>query len=96
RLIYKRRMEILVSGLSQAGFKAKMPEATFYLWVPIKGSSLDFSERLLKDTGVVVTPGIGFGKYGEGFIRFSLTSPDDKIKEVVSRIKNTYTYVFSY
>ncbi len=87
RGVYKRRMEILVNGLFSLGFKAQMPKATFYLWVETEGSSLDFSERLLKEGGVVATPGIGFGKYGEGFIRFSVTSSDEKIKEAIARIK---------
>jgi len=86
REVYKKRMEILVSSLSRMGFNVQMPSATFYLWVKIKGSSLDFSEALLKDTGVVVTPGIGFGKYGEGFVRFSVTSPERKIKEAMKRL----------
>ncbi|MEW6007661.1 MAG: aminotransferase class I/II-fold pyridoxal phosphate-dependent enzyme, partial [bacterium] len=90
RKVYKRRLDILASGLSSCGFKVDMPKATFYLFLPIKGSSLDFSERLLKDTGVVVTPGIGFGKYGKGFVRFSLTSPDKRIEEAVARIKKGF------
>ncbi|MEW6103397.1 MAG: LL-diaminopimelate aminotransferase [bacterium] len=92
RKVYKRRLDILTDGLSSCGFKVDMPKATFYLWASIKGPSLDFSEKLLKDTGVVATPGIGFGKYGEGFIRFSVASPDERIKEAVSRIKKWHSF----
>jgi LL-diaminopimelate aminotransferase len=87
RELYQRRRDLLVEGLKGSGFNVYKPQATFYLWVQIEGSSMDFTERLIRGSGVVVTPGIGFGEYGEGFIRFALTSDEEKLKEAVERIK---------
>ncbi len=87
--IYQKRRDILINGLNNIGWKTKVPKATFYVWaeVPIKGmSSMDFAKKLI-DMGVVITPGIGFGKYGEGFVRFALTQPIDKIQEALNRIE---------
>lgn len=89
RKLYERRRDILVEGLKGCGFKVNKPLATFYLWTQIEGSSMDFTERLIKGSGVVVTPGVGFGKHGEGFIRFALTVDEEKLKEAVERIKAT-------
>ncbi|MDI6752452.1 MAG: LL-diaminopimelate aminotransferase [bacterium] len=86
RKLYERRRDVLVEGLKGCGFKVNKPQATFYLWVQIEGSSMDFTERLIRDSGVVVTPGIGFGEQGEGFIRFALTVDEEKLKEAVERI----------
>jgi len=88
--IYKERRDVLVKGLEKLGFKVNKPRATFYLWLKInekreKGSSMEFAEKLLKE-GVVVTPGIGFGKYGEGYARFALTQPKERIKEAIERM----------
>lgn len=87
RKLYERRRDVLVEGLKGCGFKVHKPQATFYLWAGIEGSSMDFTERLIKDSGVVVTPGLGFGEYGEGFIRFALTSDEEKLEEAVERIR---------
>ncbi|HAW49653.1 TPA: LL-diaminopimelate aminotransferase [bacterium] len=86
RAIYKKRMDVLVRGLSKAGFNVQKPKASFYIWMKIEGKSSDFSEHLLQETGVVCTPGVSFGKYGEEFVRFSVTNSDEKIDEAVNRI----------
>ena len=72
--VYRARRDALVAGLKSAGIEASKPKATFYLWVRVPDgySSMQFSMLLLERAGVVVTPGIGFGEYGEGFVRFSL------------------------
>jgi LL-diaminopimelate aminotransferase len=67
------------------GFNCKKPKATFYVWLNCGCNSLEFANKLL-DVGVAVTPGIGFGKHGENFIRFSLTQPEERIKEACNRI----------
>ena len=71
------------------GANFKPQKGTFYLWIPVpKGmSSLDFTNLLFDKAGVVVTPGTAYGKYGEGFIRVSLTVPDERLKEAMHRIK---------
>ena len=87
--IYQARRDILVDGLCALGWKAIKPKATFYVWIKIPAGtdSISFAARLLKDADIVVTPGVGFGKYGEGFIRMALTVPQERIKEALERIK---------
>lgn len=87
--VYQERRDALYEGLSSLGWKLIKPKATFYAWVsaPKGHSSQEFSALLLERASVVVTPGIGFGKYGEGYIRFALTVPKERIFEAVERIK---------
>ncbi len=86
--IYRERRDILIDGLKSAGMEVRKPRATFYLWVKVPStfSSIQFSMFLLERTGVVVTPGIGFGENGEGFVRFSLCVDAERIKEACERI----------
>ena len=87
--LYQERRDILVGGLNSLGWNVAKPKATFYVWIkiPVKSNSLNFSARLLKEADIVATPGVGFGKYGEGYIRMALTVPKDRIKEALERIK---------
>jgi LL-diaminopimelate aminotransferase len=86
--LYQKRRDILVNGLNCLGWKAAKPKATFYVWIPIPSSSgaIEFSARLLKEADIVVTPGLGFGEYGEGYIRMALTVPEERIKEGLDRL----------
>ncbi len=86
--IYEKRRDVLVKGLNDIGWKTEKSQATFYIWTQIlegEKSCMDFVKNLI-DFGVVITPGIGFGQYGEGFVRFALTQPIDRIKEAIERI----------
>ena len=87
--IYQERRDILVEGLSALGWSAIKPKATFYVWIktPAKVDSISFSAKLLKEANIVATPGVGFGKYGEGYIRMALTVPKERIKEALVRLK---------
>jgi LL-diaminopimelate aminotransferase len=87
--IYRRRRDILVDGLWEAGWKVPRPHATFYVWarIPCAGSSQDFARRLLTESHVVVTPGVGFGPSGEGYVRMALTASEERIAEAVDRIR---------
>lgn len=87
--IYQERRDLMVAALRALGLECDVPRATFYLWarVPRGYTSVSFTERVLKETGVVITPGSGFGKSGEGYVRFSLTVPSERLKEAVGRIK---------
>ncbi|HLC15775.1 MAG TPA: LL-diaminopimelate aminotransferase, partial [Thermodesulfovibrionia bacterium] len=69
--------------------KANKPLATFYLWatVPDRQRSVDFVGRLLKDAGILTTPGNGFGQHGEGYVRFTFTQPVERLKEALDRLK---------
>lgn len=88
RAVYQERRDALYNGLKKLGFHAIKPRATFYLWtkVPRGFDSSGFVAHLLEKTGVLGTPGNGFGKPGEGYIRFALTVPVKRIKEAVQRI----------
>ncbi|TFF92712.1 MAG: aminotransferase class I/II-fold pyridoxal phosphate-dependent enzyme [Promethearchaeota archaeon] len=88
--IYEKRRNVLIDGLNQMGWETQKPQATFYVWteVPTKSKdSMEFVKKLL-NVGVIITPGIGFGQYGEGFVRIALTQPIERIKEALERIKS--------
>lgn len=87
--IFQERRDIFCKGLDEAGLKYTKPKATFYVWfeVPEGVTSKEFSSKLLSEAGVVVTPGTGFGKYGEGYARVSTTFRTERIIEAVERIK---------
>jgi LL-diaminopimelate aminotransferase len=76
----------MVTGLKRLGFKIDAPLGTFYLWMKIDGSSMKFAEKML-NAGVVVTPGIGFGEHGEGYIRMATTQPIERIEQALERMK---------
>jgi len=89
---YRGRRDVLVDGLAKLGWKVQKPKATFYVWahIPLKYSalsSMEFTTLLIKEAGVMVAPGTGFGEYGEGYIRFALVESEDRIKEALKRIK---------
>lgn len=89
RNIFQERRDVMYEGLVSLGLKVQKPKATFYLWakVPQEYSSSSFVSHLLNNAGVLGTPGVGFGAPGEGYIRFALTKPTERIKEAVDRIK---------
>lgn len=86
--IYRKRRDLMVSFLTQAGFTLASPKATFYLWInnPQGMTSAEVSTMFLEKAGVVVTPGNGFGDAGEGYFRISLTVPEDRLNEAGKRI----------
>jgi len=91
--LYKRRRDILVDGLNAIGWRIPKPKASLYVWAPVpKGlTSADFAKLLLTEAGVLVIPGNGYGQYGEGYVRMSLTVSGDRngdlVSEAVRRIK---------
>ena len=89
RKTYRKRRDILYSGLKKIGMHLIEPDATFYVWarVPSPFSSMNFVTHILNRAGVLATPGNGFGDAGEGYVRFSLTAPANRIQEAVERIK---------
>ncbi len=89
RNIYRKRRDVLISGLKEIGLDVNAPKATFYVWikVPEGYTSQSFSELLLTKAGIVTTPGNGFGPSGEGYIRIALTVNEERLKEAVERIK---------
>jgi len=88
---YRKRLEIFCNGLTEVGWDIPVPKSTFYVWarIPIKYrgySSLDFTKLLVKEAGVAVAPGTGFGDYGEGYVRFAMVDKEERLKEAVKRI----------
>ncbi|MCL5038008.1 MAG: LL-diaminopimelate aminotransferase [Chloroflexi bacterium] len=97
RKLYLKRRDLMTAALEEAGLEIKPPSATFYLWckIPGGGDSTAFCKQLLEETGVLITPGVGFGKYGEGYFRISLTCPDEDLEaaavEIVKFFNNRNT-----
>lgn len=88
--IYARRRDQVVAVLREIGLAVDAPKASLYIWakLPEGEDSIGFAGRLLDDTGVVVTPGLGYGAHGEGYVRLSLTTPDDRIEEGLRRLSS--------
>jgi LL-diaminopimelate aminotransferase len=91
--IYGQRREMVLATLRRLGIAFDPPKGTFYLWVPVpRGmTSLEFTNLLFEKAAVVVAAGTAYGKYGEGYIRISLTVSDDRLKEALQRIENALT-----
>jgi alanine-synthesizing transaminase len=90
---YRARRDVLIDGLRQAGWNVPQPEATMFAWAPIppmfKGiGSLAFSKLLLEQANVAVSPGIGFGEYGEGFVRIALVENRQRLRQATRNIKS--------
>ncbi|HET7057191.1 MAG TPA: LL-diaminopimelate aminotransferase [Nitrospiraceae bacterium] len=88
RKTYQERRDVLVPGLRKLGLEVEMPRAAFYIWVTVpKGyTSASCTAHLLEKTGVVTTPGNGFGQPGEGYIRMTVTTSKERLAEAVERI----------
>ena len=86
--IYQRRRDLVVDMLNSIGLEAKLPKASLYVWarVPEGYNSVEFANALLEEVGVVVTPGVGYGKNGESYVRLSLTIPDAGLVKGLSRL----------
>jgi LL-diaminopimelate aminotransferase len=89
--VYARRRDLLVEALAQIGLEVEPPKATPYLWVrvPEGHTSASFASLVLEQANVVVSPGPGYGPSGEGFVRLSLTVPDERLEEAVRRIESS-------
>jgi len=84
--VYQERRDVLVAGLKALGYEVEAPKATFYVWLPVE-DSMAFAARLLDEAAIVATPGVGFGSHGEGYVRFALTRPVDRIREALDRME---------
>ena len=87
--IYQRRRDRIVEVLRKCGLEVDTPKASLYVWakLPAGVTSADYASRLIDETGVVVTPGRGYGLNGEGYIRLSVTTPDDRLGEGMRRLE---------
>jgi alanine-synthesizing transaminase len=90
--VYRKRRDVLIHGLKRIGWEIEKPKGTMFVWAGIpkpfkKMGSIEFSKHLLTEGGVAVSPGIGFGEYGEGFVRFALVENEARIRQAVQGIK---------
>jgi LL-diaminopimelate aminotransferase len=89
--VYRRRRDLMVDALAAIGLPSEPPRATPYVWirVPEGHDSATFTELVLEQAGVIVSPGPSFGPSGEGFVRVSLTVPDERLEEAAGRIASS-------
>jgi alanine-synthesizing transaminase len=92
RKIYQARRDVLIEGLAAAGWDVSSPKATMFAWAPIPDvfkemGSMEFSKLLLEHAEVAVAPGVGFGEYGEGFVRIALVENEQRIRQATRNIK---------
>jgi LL-diaminopimelate aminotransferase len=86
--LYAHRRDLLVAALREVGMCVDAPKGTIYLWAPVPEghTSGSFAELVLNQADVIVSPGAAYGPSGEGYVRFSLTVPDERLREAVERI----------
>src|SRR5487761_1599316 len=92
---YRKRRDVLVQGLNQAGWQVDMPKATMFVWAQIpeayrKLGSFEFSKQLLTEAKVAVSPGVGFGEHGDGHVRFSLIENEERTRQALRGIKQMF------
>jgi alanine-synthesizing transaminase len=90
---YQRRRDVLVRGLHEAGWMVEVPKASMYVWAEIPPAyqamgSLEFAKKVLSDAKVAVSPGIGFGDYGDSHVRFALIENEHRIRQAVRGVKD--------
>lgn len=95
RQTYQSRRDVLAKGLLEAGWNVEIPKASMYIWAEIPepyraAGSLDFAKRMLADAKLAVSPGIGFGDYGDGHVRFALIENEQRIRQAVRGIKEMF------
>lgn len=97
---FKKKQQIVINGFRELGWKIEendIPKATFYIWLPIPPrykTSKEFTDDLLKTSGIVVVPGNGFGANGEGWFRLSAVATDEQLMDVIERMKKDGFYFF--
>jgi len=86
RAVYKSRRDVLVKSMAQAGWEIPSPEASMFAWAPVpekfrEAGSMEFAKQMLLHAKVAVSPGIGFGEYGEGYVRVALVENEHRIRQ---------------
>jgi LL-diaminopimelate aminotransferase len=87
--VYARRHRVVADALNSIGWNIQPPRATFYVWAPVPAGydSISFAAQVLDQVGVNITPGVGFGRHGEGYFRLSVTAPDARLDEAMMRLR---------
>jgi alanine-synthesizing transaminase len=91
--MYQRRRDVLCDGLNNAGWPVERPMATMFVWARIPEAyremgSLEFAKKLIRDAKVAASPGIGFGEYGDDYVRFSLIENEHRIRQAVRGVRD--------
>ena len=91
--VHRKRRDVLVDGLNKLGWRVAKPKGTMFVWAPIPEAframgSLEFSKLLIQEARVAVSPGIGFGEYGEGYVRFALVENEQRIRQALRGLKH--------
>jgi alanine-synthesizing transaminase len=91
--VYRRRRDVLVDGLNRQGWAVAKPQGTMFVWAPIPEDframgSLEFAKLCVQEAKVAVSPGIGFGEYGEGYVRFALVENEQRIRQALRGLKH--------
>jgi alanine-synthesizing transaminase len=94
--LHRKRRDVLVDGLNKLGWSVSKPKGTMFVWAPIPDNyrtmgSLEFAKMLIQECKVAVSPGIGFGEYGEGYVRFALVENEQRIKQALRGLKSLTT-----
>lgn len=95
RVMYQNRRDVLAKGLHEAGWMVEVPKASMYIWAKIPEAyaamgSLEFSKKLLADAKIAVSPGVGFGEYGDDHVRFALIENEERIRQAIRGIKDMF------
>jgi alanine-synthesizing transaminase len=95
RMTYQKRRDVLCAGLQSVGWEVEVPKASMYIWAPIPDAyramgSLEFAKKLLNDAKVAVSPGIGFGQYGDDHVRFSLIENEARTRQAVRGLRDMF------
>ena len=90
--IYKQRRDVLIEGLNRIGWKIEKPKATMFVWAKIPErfqhlGSVEFSLKLIREAQVAVSPGVGFGEYGDGYVRFALVENPQRIRQAIRGLR---------
>ena len=94
--VHRRRRDVLLDGLNKQGWSVPKPQGTMFVWAPIPDpframGSLEFAKLLIQDAKVAVSPGIGFGEYGEGYVRFALVENEQRIRQALRGLKSLFS-----
>jgi len=101
RQIYKKRRDVLIDAFGNAGWDIASPEATMFAWTPVPErfahmGSNEFAKLLLQEAGVAVAPGIGFGEYGEGYVRIALVENEQRIRQAARAVRKFLATDFDF
>jgi alanine-synthesizing transaminase len=95
RMKYQKRRDVMVKGLHEAGWMVENPKASMYVWAQIperyrEMGSIEFAKKLLRDAKVAVSPGVGFGDFGDDHVRFALIENESRLRQAVRGIKEMF------